>query len=376
MAIANHIVQQTASQNAVLTQSNLADLGLCVSVIIPAHNAGMFLPDCLQSTFSQSWRNLQVIVIDDGSSDETESVCQQFMQREPRLEIYRHVKSMGVAQARNLGLEKARGEYLIFLDADDRLAPQTIEKLLNAAIQYQSEFVIAGHYRCKNTMKQVHLEFATMRQFSHETLFSYVKQYLEKPYAYVMLVHCWGRMFRREIIKQHGISFPNQLSQFEDVHFNFQYLQHVDGLIYLPEPLYYYEMHSLQSLSQKMGMDPAFLARSRIAFSQIPLYLKNKQGMVSEKAQKMVEQALTNMWLVSVLRLCRRFKSRPELAVYKQVSQIVSAPDFQINLSQYHPQTGEGVILYWACRTRLTPLVLIAGLFRLGFIRLMARGKV
>lgn len=359
-----------------MAHDSILPTGLSVSVIVPAHNSATFLHRCLHSIFEQSWQNLQVIVVNDGSDDDTYVLLQQYQQEEPRLEVCHHVQAQGVACARNAGLQKARGEYVVFVDADDYLQHQAIEKMLTVALQHGSDYVIAGYYRCKNTQQQVYVDFTEITHFQHALLYAYIEQYLTRPYANVMLVHCWGRLYKRAVIEQHGIRFPDQLSQFEDVHFNFQYLQHIDGLIYLPEPLYYYQMHAQQSLSQKMGMESDFLARSRIAFGQIPLYLQHKQGIPAASAQHMVEQALTNMWLVSVLRLCRRFKMQPNRAVYKHIAHMVAKPDFQNNLAQFRPQTGESLMLYWSCRTRLAPLVLLAGLCRLGFIRLMARGKV
>lgn len=368
---------QDITQNApAIAHGSLPPTALSVSVIVPAYNSATFLPRCLQSIFAQSWQNLQVIVVNDGSDDGTDVLLQQYQQQESRLEVCHHAQALGVACARNAGLKMARGEYVVFVDADDYLHRQAIEKMLTAALQSGADYVVSGYYRCKNTQQQAYADFSERTHFNHASLYAYIAQYLKRPYAHVMLVHCWGRMYKRAIIAQHGICFPAQLSQFEDVHFNFQYLQHIAGLMYLPEPLYYYQMHAQQSLSQKMGMESDFLARSRMAFAQIPLYLQHKQGIAAAPAHHMVEQALTNMWLVSLLRLCRRFKMQPDSAVYRQVVHMVATPDFQNNLVQFRPQAGESVMLYWACRTRLAPLVLLAGLCRLGFIRLMARGKV
>lgn len=102
-----------------------------LSVIIPAYNAEDFVAQCLESVIAQSYRNVQILVIDDGSKDSTPSICDSFAKSDSRIKVF-HTENKGVSAARNLGLKHAKGEYVTFVDADDWLAPDTYR--LNMAL--------------------------------------------------------------------------------------------------------------------------------------------------------------------------------------------------------------------------------------------------
>lgn len=341
-----------------------------VSVIVPAHNCAEFLTACLQSILSQSWQNLQVIVVDDGSKDATASILQTFQQQSSRLEVYRQPSALGASCARNIGLDKATGEYVLFVDADDWLSPFAVEKMIDAIQKNPASFVIGGHVQKKQNQEFEHFDFSSLTLLNREKLYGYVEQYLAQPYKKVMLVHCWGRLYQRALIEKYQIRFSEGLSQFEDVHFNFQYLDKVQSVTYLPEGLYHHRIHQQQSLSQQMGMENGFLEKTRTAFSQVSVFLQRQYGIQRAVADKMVDATVVNMWLVSILRLCRRFKKAPSKDVYQQISQIVTSSAFKKYIRLIRPQKGESHLLYWASRTGIVPMVLIAGLLRVTFLQL------
>lgn len=342
----------------------------CVSVIIPAHNSAQFLDDCLRSVLKQSWQHLQVIVVDDGSTDNTLALLNQYQHQDARVHVYRHAQPMGASAARNKGLEHAIGKYVLFVDADDWLEATAVEKMMHEMESANTDFVIAGHYRCKNEHRAAHVDFSATTHFDHASLYNYIQQYLAKPYAKVMLVHCWGRLYKRSLIEKHHVRFSEGLSQFEDVHFNFQYLEKVSALTYVPESLYFHRIHQQHSLSQKMGLENAFLEKTRTAFSQVSLYLQSKHAINQADADTMLDGTVVNMWLVSILRLCRRFRQIPSKYIYQQIAQIVHSAAFQKYLKQIKPQTDESILLYWASRSRFVPFVLLAGLLRISFLQL------
>lgn len=361
-------VTQTKSLTTVESVKN--QMGACVSVIIPAHNCAEFLTACLQSVLTQSWQNLQVIVVNDGSTDTTASILQTFQQQSSRLNVVKHPRALGASCARNVGLDTATGEYVLFVDADDWLAPFAIEKMVAAMQTNPTSFVIGGHFQNKQEQEFAHFDFLSLTHLNREQLYNYVEQYLAQPYKKVMLVHCWGRLYQRALIEKNKIRFSEGLSQFEDVHFNFQYLDKVQGVTYLPEGLYHHRIHQQQSLSQQMGMENGFLEKTRTAFSQVSIFLQRQYGIQRAVAEKMVDATVVNMWLVSILRLCRRFKKAPSKDVYQQISQIVTSRAFQKYIQLIRPQKGESQLLYWASRTGIVPLVLIAGLLRVIFLQL------
>jgi hypothetical protein len=138
----------------------------------------------------------------------------------------------------------------------------------------------------------------------------------------------------------------------------------------VPESLHFHRIHQQHSLSQKMGLENAFLEKTRTAFSQVSIYLQSKHAINQADADTMLDGTVVNMWLVSILRLCRRFRQIPSKYIYQQIAQIVHSAAFQKYLKQIKPQTDESILLYWASRSRFVPFVLLAGLLRISFLQL------
>ena len=130
-----------------------------VSVIIPVYNVSRYLPQCLDSVISQTWRNLEIIIIDDGSTDDSGRICDQYAKRDDRIKVI-HSPNRGLASARNLGLENIRGQYISFIDSDDWMEPHTIETLLRAAMLTESDIVTAEEC-CEYIGKTVHISTET-----------------------------------------------------------------------------------------------------------------------------------------------------------------------------------------------------------------------
>ena len=97
-----------------------------ISVLVPVCNVENYLEQCLDSLIAQSFKNIEIICIDDGSTDQSREVCEQFCRKDGRIRLYRQ-ENKGVSSARNLGLEAAAGEYVFFLDSDDAIHPSLIE---------------------------------------------------------------------------------------------------------------------------------------------------------------------------------------------------------------------------------------------------------
>ncbi len=124
-----------------------------VSVIIPVFNVEQYLYDCLCSVKNQSYKNLDVLLIDDGSTDKSGDICDQFAKYDKRFTVF-HTKNQGVSSARNLGIEHAKGSFVIFVDSDDICDPDHVEKLVEIALAYDSDFVFSGLRLLKKNLLQ------------------------------------------------------------------------------------------------------------------------------------------------------------------------------------------------------------------------------
>lgn len=116
-----------------------------ISVIVPVYNVEAYLPRCVDSILAQTYSNLEVILVDDGTKDASDRICDDYAARDPRVKVI-HKENGGLSSARNAGLDVAKGEYLAFVDSDDWIEPDTYGHMLNAAQKYGVKLVCAGRY--------------------------------------------------------------------------------------------------------------------------------------------------------------------------------------------------------------------------------------
>ena len=111
-----------------------------VSIVVPVYNVSRYLPQCLESVLSQTYQNIEVLIVDDGSTDGSGSICDRFAERDPRIRVI-HTDNRGLSAARNLGLESISGAFISFIDSDDWIEPNTVETLVKAALQTKADVV-------------------------------------------------------------------------------------------------------------------------------------------------------------------------------------------------------------------------------------------
>lgn len=156
-----------------------------VSVIIPAYNAEQFILRCLKSVYSQTFKNIEVIVINDGSKDKTQQILEEYKQDNPKLVLI-NKENGGVSSARNQGIEVAQGDYITFVDADDELLPNGIQNLVDGAQNYNADMVIGQYFREK--------EFK-FEPIIWEGLQGVKNSLLDHPYTYT----AWSKLYRKEL---------------------------------------------------------------------------------------------------------------------------------------------------------------------------------
>ena len=131
-----------------------------ISVIIPVYNVELYLESCIQSICKQSYKNLEIILSDDGSTDHSGKICDKYASLDPRTKVI-HKENGGLSDARNAGIEVASGQYFMFVDSDDTISKNTIEKMYFLAIEYQCEIVVCNMVRI--------YEDGTTESFYHPT---------------------------------------------------------------------------------------------------------------------------------------------------------------------------------------------------------------
>jgi glycosyltransferase involved in cell wall biosynthesis len=210
-----------------------------ITIVVPFFNAMAFLEKNLQSLLSQSDSNIEVILIDDGSSDGSGEWAERWVDQHPRFQLIRQ-SNRGVSSARNLGLSKARGAWILFVDADDMVHPDFVAAM-RAAVQGK-DFAVCAYDRVgpKGSTPFV------MRDSQAVSLAQVYEHTLCTP---VMNGGCCNKIFRMDVIREHGLRFNEQFSVGEDMVFLAHYLKHSQTVGYVPEVLYHYTVNP-QSLTR------------------------------------------------------------------------------------------------------------------------------
>lgn len=214
-----------------------------ISVIIPVYNEEKYLSDCIESIIHQSLEDIEIIFIDDGSTDKSLDILKKYEMQDDRLSVLEQ-KNLFAGNARNSGLEKARGEYLIFLDADDFFEVDMLEKMYSEAKQKKLDIVICEY----SVIDQEKNHFDTEHTFLPDLeVFS---PYSIRDNAIFQLVTgvAWNKLFRKTFIDKLGISFQN-LRCSNDGYFVYIALMCAKRITYIKEQLVHYRANNMFSLS-------------------------------------------------------------------------------------------------------------------------------
>lgn len=209
-----------------------------ISVIVPVYNVEEYLPRCLESILGQTYRDLQVILVDDGSTDGSSRLCAEFAERDPRIECIR-ISNSGVSAARNRGLEAAKGRWIGFVDADDYIDAGFYETLVSHLTQSDKQIVCCG-VRAEDTEGNRIERFKGRRLPAGEQDFDRddaLLRYLN-PDTRILYWAVWNKLYSAELLK--GIAFENEKVIAEDFDFTLRCFLRSDGLRYIPDELYHY----------------------------------------------------------------------------------------------------------------------------------------
>lgn len=215
-----------------------------ISIIVPIFNAAFYLKDCLESIRVQTFQDFEVILVDDGSTDDTIQILEYYSAENHRFQVY-HQEHRGVSSARNVGLKYATGEYLCFVDADDQIAPTYIDDLYQAIGEADSS--MCG-FKKKDSLS--HEDCVIVPSNKIETL----EENLSEFYAADSTDwqrYLWNRMFKRNIVLQNHLRFREDIYYKEDGLFVVQYLCASNGLVQcVDKVLYFYNRNPYGAMSK------------------------------------------------------------------------------------------------------------------------------
>lgn len=202
-----------------------------ISVIVPIYNVEKYLDKCIESIVKQSYTNLEIILINDGSTDNCLKKCEEWNKKDERI-IVINKENGGLSSARNAGLDVCKGNYIVFVDSDDYINPEMIKELYNSLVKYGSDILICNYYI--NDEKNIYPNKIKFKNFTISGNDKY--KYLYNKYQ-VMTIIAWNKIYKREIFE--NLRYPNGKIH-EDEYIIFDLLERAKKISYINEPLYYY----------------------------------------------------------------------------------------------------------------------------------------
>ncbi|AQP45757.1 glycosyltransferase family 2 protein [Tessaracoccus flavus] len=231
-----------------------------MSVIVPVYNTAKYLEQSVGSVLRQSFPDFELLLIDDGSTDESPVMCDAFALRDSRVKVF-HQSNSGVSAARNTGLDHARGEFVAFLDSDDWFGEETLASAVSAAELHRVDVVLWPYVReyAGLSLERDFFNFTPGRFSKEDTrelvcrrIAGLLDEELAHPDSADALVTVWGKLYRRQLITSVDARFTDLsvIGTAEDALFNLQVLSRASSAYYLDSHLYHYRRDNVTSLTQ------------------------------------------------------------------------------------------------------------------------------
>lgn len=213
-----------------------------ISIIVPVYNAALYLKDCIESILSQSYFQFELILVDDGSTDQSGMICDQYMQKDNRVRAF-HLHNGGVSAARNFGMKKALGNYFMFVDSDDELEPSALYEVSQYFAQNADIYI----FGMKVVGKQSESTIVPEKGIFDESAFGDIYIELYKKFIINSPVN---KVFKKALISN-NIYFPIDISLGEDLVFCNAYLRNCKKIVTLDKALYIYKQRDSGSLTTR-----------------------------------------------------------------------------------------------------------------------------
>lgn len=253
-----------------------------ISVVIPVYNSEKYIEECINSITNQTYKNIEIIIVNDGSIDNSEKIIKEYALKDKRIK-YIYKLNEGVSKARNTGIKISTGKYITFVDSDDIVEKNYLHNLINKNDEY--DFVMMG-YKIWNMKKNSYQTYNCI-PFSGN-----IKKFIENIFNYIfspiLLGPCF-KLFKREIIQNNNIIFPEDISFGEDAEFVFNYLKYVKKIKCIDKSEYLYRKNDKESLSSKFMKEKMDLYyRLNLDLKNLLVSIKLEDNDMNNKLNKML----------------------------------------------------------------------------------------
>lgn len=248
-----------------------------ISIIVPVYNTENYLEKCLYSLVNQTYKNIEIIIIDDGSPDNSMNIIQKFVLADNRVKVISQ-KNQGLSGARNTGMNNANGDYIMFIDSDDWIEIDTCEKAINASEKYNADVVFWPYIKEFSDLQKDNYLFdkteiiwseKNINQLSRRMV-GLVGDELANPQSIDNLVTAWGKLYKKSVIGDVRFTDTKILGT-EDALFNIEVFLGINSAVYIPDLLSHYRKDNESSLTH--NYKKKLVSRWREMYSRIKFLL-------------------------------------------------------------------------------------------------------
>ena len=275
-----------------------------ISIIMPVFNAEDYLKKSIESILHQTYPAWELIIIDNGSEDDSLRICQKYAKKEERILVLHQYQNKGVSAARNLGVEKATGDFITFLDADDWVAPDYLEQLMKAAKNTQADMLVCQYRKACDADRNEEENRESQQEFTTKayTREDYIKQCLLEGYT-----HCWGILYKLSLLE--GLRFPARISIGEDVLFLIDAVLQAEKIVVMEYDGYRYYINENGAMNRKFT--PSYM-------DQILCWQRAKEKLIDK--YPIIENKINSILVVSTMLVVGKLSalSKEELSGFQK----------------------------------------------------------
>lgn len=285
-----------------------------VSIIVPVYNAEKYLDKCISSILEQTYHNIELILVNDGSTDKSEQICIEYTKNDNRI-IYLKQSNAGPSASRNNGISRSKGDYIQFLDADDYLDKNSVDILVEAIKDV--DYVIAGYFNIRENKQEKPKKLVAstlIGSYLKEDLLSHWGELVEGEVFH----YTWNKLYKSEFIKN-NIQFNEKIKISEDMLFNLDYLSNIKTLKIIDKPIYYHVLYNQESLTK--SYHNGLFEMRKITHQYMEAFLKSNSVYQGNNC-RVVKELYAKRIKTIFIHLCSqktRMKNSEKLKIINQI---------------------------------------------------------
>ncbi len=301
-----------------------------ISIILPCYNVADYLPKCLDTIINQTYTNIEIICVDDGSPDNSIDILNEYKNKDNRIIVVSQ-KNQGLSGARNTGASYVTGEYIMYVDSDDWIDLETCEKAVNAAVNNDADLVIWNYIReyHNNPLPRFILgndklifDGEECREKIHRRIVGLYNEELSSPETADSLVTAWGKLYKSDLILNNNIKFVDtKLIGTEDALFNIYALNNIKRAVYIPDCLYHYRKDNDISLTS--------VYKSKLFSQWQYLYSLIEEFIEEQKLDDTYKTALNNRICLGIIGLGLNIMNSEKTNKIKEIKSIISSDRYR-----------------------------------------------